>query len=94
MYRFLGQDEHFETSLPVGSDIDFELGEDAGSSLYWRVTSYDASICRVKLEHDQDGVFPVRWDKAEIELKALRPGSTDVVFTCGTKKLTVHFTAL
>jgi len=94
-YNFLGANEHFEASIPVGSDIDFELGEDAGSALYWRLAnSYDASICRVKLEHDQDGVFPFRRDKAEIELKALRPGKTDVVFVCGQKKFTVHFTAL
>ena len=94
MYTFLGADEHFETSLPTGSDIDFELGEDAGGSLYWRVVSFDPSICRVKIKHEQDGVFPFRIDKAEIELKALRPGRTDVVFVCGQKRLTVHFTAL
>ena len=55
MYSFLGQDEHFETSIPTGSDIDFELGEDAGSSLFWRLTSYDPSVCRVKLKHEQIG---------------------------------------
>lgn len=93
-YSFLGQDEHFTASLPVGSDIDFKLGEDAGSGRYWQVTSYDPAICRVKLEHDQDGVFPIRWDKAEIELKAMMRGSTVVVFVCGEKRFTVHFTAL
>ena len=93
MYTFLGPDEHFETSLPSGSDIDFELGEDASGSLYWRLISVDPSVCRVKLKHEQDGVFPFRIDKAEIELKALRPGRTDVVFVCGQKRLTVHFTA-
>ena len=92
-YTFLGQDEHYETSLPVGSDIDFELGEVPSSGYYWKVISYDPGICRVKLEHDQDGVWPLRRDKAEIELKAMRPGRTDVIFTCGNKRFTVHFTA-
>ena len=92
-YSFLGQDEHYETILPVGSDIDFDLGEVPSSGYYWKVFSYDPSICRVKLEHDQDGVWPLRRDKAEIELKALRPGRTDVIFTCGSKRFTVHVTA-
>ena len=89
-YNFLGADEHYATSLPLGSDIEFDLGEDPGNGLYWRVVSYDPAICRVKLEHDHNLVMP---DKAEIELKALSPGQTDVVFTCGPKKFTVHFTA-
>ncbi|MBQ6599018.1 MAG: hypothetical protein IJH79_15820 [Lentisphaeria bacterium] len=75
------------------SDIDFELGEVPSSGYYWKVISYDPGVCRVKLEHDQDGVWPFRYDKAEIELKAMRPGRTDVIFSCGTKKFTVHFTA-
>ena len=89
-YNFLGADEHYATSLPPGSDIDFDLGEDPGNGLYWRVVSYNPAVCRVKLEHDHNLVMP---DKAEIELKALAPGRTDVVFTCGPKKFTVHFTA-
>ena len=43
-YSFLDPDEHYETSIPVGSDIDFELGEDVSSNLYWRVVSYDANM--------------------------------------------------
>ena len=89
-YNFLGADEHYATSLPPGSDIEFDLGEDPGNGLYWRVVSYNPAVCRVKLEHDHNLVMP---DKAEIELKALSPGQTDVVFTCGPKKFTVHFTA-
>ena len=93
-YTFLDNDTHFEASVPCGSDIDFKIGEDASSQLYWRLVSYNPAVCRVKLEHDSDGVFPFRIDKAEIELKALMPGKTDVVFVCGPKKVTVHFTAL
>ena len=92
-YRSLAQNEHFEVSLPVGSDIDFELGENADRGLYWRVISYDANICRVKLEHDREGFFSFKGDHAEIELKALTPGSTSVVLACGEKRVTVHFSA-
>lgn len=92
-YDSLGADNHFEIALPVGSDIEFDLAEFPKRGLYWRVVNYDAGICRVKLEHDRDGVFPLRHDKAEIELKAMRPGRTDVIFTCGGKKVTVHFSA-
>lgn len=88
-YMFLGKDEHYEISLPVGSDIDFELGENPGSRIYWRVVSYNAGVVRVKLEHERDGL-----DKSEIELKAIGRGSTDVVLTTGEKQFTVHFTAL
>ncbi len=88
-YNILGEDEHYAASLPSGSEIEFDLGEDPLNGISWRVVSYNAAVCRVELEHDHNLVMP---DKAEIELKALSPGSTDVVFTCGTKKFTVHFT--
>jgi len=93
-YSFLDADVHFEASLPVGSDVDFELGENVSDRCVWRLVSCDPAICRVKLKHDQDGVFPFRWDKAEIELKSIGRGSTDVVFTTGEKKVTVHFTGM
>ena len=91
-YTFMDNDTHFEASLPCGSDIDFELGEDTNQ--YWRLVSNNPAVCRVKLKHESDGVFPFRRDKAEIELKAITPGKTDVVFVCGPKRVTVHFTAL
>ena len=93
-YSFLDADVHFEASLPVGSDVEFELGENVSDRCVWRLVSCDPAICRVKLKHDQDGVFPFRWDKAEIELKSIGRGSTDVVFTTGEKKVTVHFTGM
>ena len=93
-YAALRPDEHFDVTLRAGSDIDFDLGERPDAGFYWKIVSYDPSICRIKLEHDRDGIFPLRRDKAEIELKALRRGSSDVVFTCGSKKVTVHLTAL
>ena len=92
-YGSLATDEHFEISLPVGSDIDFELGENPSRGNYWRLISYDANICRVKIEHDHEGFFSFKGDHAEIELKAMYPGATRVVLACGTKRVTVHFTA-
>ena len=93
-YHTLGQDEHFEVSVPIGEDVDFELFENSRGGRRWQLVSYDSNICRVKLERDYDGHFPNRRYKAEIELKARRPGKTSVVFSCGTKKVTIHFTAL
>lgn len=93
-YASLDADTRFETSLPVGSDIEFELGESVSDRQVWRFVSCDPAVCRVKLEHDQDGFFPFRRDKAEIELKAVGRGSTDVVFSGGEKKVTVHFTGM
>ncbi len=93
-YGSLGQDEYFQVSLPVGAEMDFEFGEDSHNNLYWSVVSYDASICRIKLEHDRNGIYPVTWDKAEFEFKALRPGTTTIVLRCGTKRATIYFTAL
>ena len=93
-YTFLSADEHYEISLPVGSDIEFKLGENVNARQYWTMVSYDPAICRVKIEHDQDGVFPLRFDKAEIELKALSRGTTTVVLSSGEKKFTVYFTGM
>ena len=92
-YGSLAPDEHFEISIPVGSDIDFELGEHPDRGNYWRLISYDANICRVKIEHDREGFFSIKGDHAEIELKAMSPGTTRVVLACGSKRVTVHVTA-
>lgn len=87
-FASLGQSEHFAVTVAVGHDIDFDLGEPNGGG--WAVVSgFDASVCRVKLEHDVDHGRR----KAEIEMKALRPGATNVTFTGGGKQVTVHFTA-
>lgn len=95
-YRWnsLGPVEHFQVQLPVGSDIDFDLQENPDRNLYWSVISYDARICRIKVDHDRDGFFPFRVDKAEFELKALWRGTTTIVLACGGKKIYIHFTAL
>ena len=93
-YDRLAQNEIFEISLRVGEDIDFDLGEDFRARRIWRVATYDPRICRVKIEHDRDDDNWPRRDKAEIEIKAMRPGSTDVVFTSGEKNFTVRFTAM
>ncbi len=87
----LAEKTELQASLPRGSEIDFELGEDGAQNRYWTVSQYDPAICRVKLEHDTDGFWPFRYDKAEIELKAMAPGETAIVFNCDGKTLTVHF---
>ncbi len=90
----LAEKTELQVSLPRGSEIDFELGEDGENDRYWTVSQYDPAVCRVKLEHDTDGVWPFRYDKAEVELKAVGPGQTSVIFKCGGKSLIVHFSVL
>ena len=86
--------EHFQIQLPVGSEIEFKLEEHRRRNLYWSVVSYDGRICRIKIDHDRDGVYPFRVDNAEIELKALWRGTTMIVLTCGRKKVIIHFTGI
>ncbi len=83
----------YYANVPLSDDIDFELEEDADSNLFWTVSEYDSNICRVKIEHDRDGVWPFRHDKAEIELEGLSRGTTTVVFSLGAtgKTFTVVF---
>ena len=90
-YAVLTHDEHFEIALPPGAEIRFELGENPGRRYPWQVVSYDPNICRVMLGYGRAGLSPRR-EKAAILLQAVYRGRTDVVFTCGRKKLTVHFT--
>ncbi len=77
----------YQATVPLNGEIDFELAEDTDNGYYWTISSYDSRICRVEMEHDRDGFWPFRYDKAEIELKGLMPGSTMVVFTHPTGKV-------
>lgn len=82
----------YQVTLPVGSEIDFKLEENADNGQYWSLSTYDAYICRVKMEHDRDGVWPFRYDNAEIELKGLTPGTSRIVFNYPGKTFIVHVT--
>ena len=93
-WRSLHPVEHFQVQLPVGSEIEFKLEENRRRNLYWSVVSYDSRICRIKIDHDRDGVYPFRVDNAEFELKALWRGTTTVVLSCGEKKVVIHFTGI
>lgn len=93
-WRSLRLVEHFQVQLPVGSSIEFDLQENRSGRFHWTVDSYDARICQIKVDHDQSGIFPFRYDKAEFDLKAISRGTTSVVLTCGRKKIFVHFAAL
>ena len=83
----------FHANVPVGSDIEFKLGEDIERGMIWSLAGgYDPRICRVKLEHDRDGVRSFRHDKAEIELKALGRGATRIEFVnANGKRVIVNF---
>ena len=68
----------FAATLAAGKDIEFELEETQGDP--WQAVSYNADLCHVKIEHDVDGIWPLRRYKAEIEIDAIRAGETEVVF--------------
>lgn len=70
-----------QATVPLRGEIDFELEEDSSQGLYWAISSYDPNICRVEMEHDRGGIWPFRYDKTEIDLKGVAPGTTTVVFT-------------
>ena len=91
-FRWLDKNTHFGATLFVASAIRFELGEDFSRKAYWNIDSYDSKICRLTLRHRPAGFLDWKGDRAEIELRALTPGSTDVVFSRDGKKITVHLT--
>ena len=60
-------------SLKRDGDVEFEL--EAGEGEPWQVISYDRKVCRVKLEHDRKGVWPLTSYRAEVEIEGVAPGS-------------------
>lgn len=81
-FRFDTVPAALQVILWTGRDIDFELEEKPEENLYWRVGKYDASVCRVELEHERGGVL--KRAKAEIEIEAVAPGTTVVEFIAGS----------
>ena len=92
-YKSLGEEEVYEVSLRSGKEIEFNLEEKRKKGISWQIVSYDPNICRVKLDHDHVRMLFERHDAAEIEIKALRPGSTRVIFNCDDKTFIVNFTS-
>ena len=81
-FRFDSVPAALQTNLFIGQDIDFDLEEKPGENIYWRVVKYDPSICRIEIDHDRGGFW--KRPKAEIEIKALRRGTTTIEFAAGT----------
>ena len=67
----------FSATISVGKDFDFELEEKSGD--FWQVISFDRNICKVKTEHDRDGVWPRNTYKCEVEIDALCAGATTLI---------------
>lgn len=80
-FRFEAIPAAVQTTLVPGQDIDFELEENREQNLIWQIKTYDPSICRIEIEHERGGIL--KRAKAEIEVKAIRPGSTTIEFTAG-----------
>ncbi len=81
-FRFDAVPAALQVTLWTGKDIDFDLEEKPDENLVWRVGKYDASVCRVELEHDRGGVLERA--KAEIEIEAVAPGTTVVELIAGS----------
>ncbi len=80
-------------TIPVGSDIDFDLEQDSARGIVWKLESYDARVVRVKLEHDRDrNLFGRVKEKLEVELKGVAPGTTPVIFSAPGKRFVVLLT--
>jgi len=90
-FASLARMERFQTSLPVGAKIRFDLGENPPRREFWRVSGYDAARCRVRLEHVRGGFD--RHDRAVVEVKALRPGVSVVELDCGGKRMQIQIHA-
>ena len=91
-YSSLRDVEVTQVTLPIGSDIEFDLQEHVDRRIYWQLISYDPAICRIKLEHDRDGVWPMRYEKSDIKIKGIAPGYSVVEFAAGSKRFIVHVT--
>ena len=82
-YKYTKVPAKSQVTLAVGQDIDFDLENLPKEGIYWRVSNdYDASICKVEVEHDEGGVFDRA--EAEIEIKGRTPGTTKVTFIAGS----------
>lgn len=90
-FRSLRPVEVAHVVLPYGGDIDFKLEEHHHRRIFWQAAGGNPAVCRVKLEHER-GFGPGRPDKAEIELKGIRPGATHLEFTAGGKRFIVYVT--
>lgn len=87
-FASLARMERFQTVLPAGARIRFDLGENPPRREFWRVSAYDAGRCRVRLEHERGGFG--RHDRASVELKALRPGVSVVELDCAGKRMQIQ----
>ena len=86
----LGEQEFFQVSLPLGSEISFKLQEFPHRRLFWATAAADSRYCQVHVRHEQDGPPPFRVDKAKIKMKSVWRGQTDVVLVCGSKKMVIR----
>ncbi|MCQ2353084.1 MAG: hypothetical protein MJ033_06370 [Victivallaceae bacterium] len=70
----------YTAMVTPGKDIEFKLAANVARRELWRVESYNPAICRVKLEYDEKGFWPFRYDLAEVEIKGISRGVDNVVF--------------
>jgi len=88
----LADEETLLVTLPRGSEISFNLQEFPRRRLFWSTAAADSRYCHVHVRHEQVGRIPHRVENANIRLKAVWPGQSEVVLVCGPKKVIIRVT--
>ena len=87
-------DEKYQITIPLNAFFDFSIEEKSGENLLWQVVSFDKEACRIKLTHDNVGLWPFDTDVAQISVKAKIPGVSDLVLQYGEQKVTLRVNIL
>lgn len=88
----LADEETLLVTIPRGSEISFSLQEFPRRRLFWSTAAADSRYCHVHVRHEQVGRIPHRVENANIRLKAVWPGQSNVVLVCGPKKVVIRVT--
>ena len=88
----LADEETLLVTIPRGSEISFNLQEFPRRRLFWSTAAADSRYCHVHVRHEQVGRIPHRVENANIRLKAVWPGQSEVVLVCGPKKVIIRVT--
>ena len=66
----------YSVTLAPGKDVEFKLEETELAK--WQLVSADKN-CRVAIDHDRDGIWPLLRYDAEVEIDAVRRGKGEVI---------------
>ncbi|MCQ2379171.1 MAG: hypothetical protein MJ016_08240 [Victivallaceae bacterium] len=86
--------ESYQITLPLGGETEFFLEEDADADLLWKIASFDADKCRIKIRHENVGLWPFDTDVARIAIKAKNSGISEIVLPYGDNELKIKLNIL